>query len=125
MAEIIRGQQKPGTSVLHLALELDKRVFRGATFGSALAELRSSGGFDNRMLDALSGYCAIQTQFEIQRLRIRDLRLGMILEKDVMSKGNVPILKAGTVLTATWIERLENFAKTRGVQELIDVRVPK
>ena len=40
VAEIIRGQQKPGRSpMLHLALELDRRIYRGATSGSALAEL--------------------------------------------------------------------------------------
>ena len=41
----------------------------------------------------------------------------MVLDEDVFSKdGNLLILKAGTVLTETWIERLENFAKARGAR---------
>ena len=54
-----------------------------------------------------------------------ELRSGMALDKDVTSKdGNLLIFKQGTVLTETWIERLENFAKARGAQELMDVRIP-
>jgi len=47
----------------------------------------------------------------------------MILEQDFLN-GSVLILKRGTSLTETWIARMENFAKTRDAQELIDVRVP-
>ena len=46
--------------------------------------------------------------------RFEDLRAGMVLENDVLSKdGNLLILKAGTILTETWIERLENFARSQ------------
>ena len=49
-----------------------------------------------------------------------------VLEKDVLSKdGNLLILKEGTILTETWLERLENFAKSRGARELVDVRIPR
>ncbi len=70
------------------------------------------------MLDALEGYSPAQAEFEVRRLPIRELRAGMVLERDVLSKdGNLLILKGGTILTETWIERLENFAKARGAQE--------
>jgi DNA-binding response OmpR family regulator len=123
--EIIRGQQKPGATVLHFALELDRRIFRGVAHEAALSELRSSRRFDARMLDALQGYSSSQAEFEMRRVPIRGLRAGMVIEDDVLSKdGNLLILKAGTVLTDTWIERLENFAKTRGAHELVGVRIP-
>jgi hypothetical protein len=48
----------------------------------------------------------------------------MILEKDFLGNGDLLILKKGTTLSETWIARLENFAKARDPQELIDVRVP-
>jgi CheY-like chemotaxis protein len=136
VAEIIRGQQTTegelvgieqwGAHMLHLAMELDRRVYRGVAPASALAELRSSGRFDTRMLDALEGYSPARADFEVRRLPIRDLRGGMALDKDVTSKnGSLLILKEGTVLTETWIERLENFARARGAQELLDVRIPR
>jgi hypothetical protein len=50
----------------------------------------------------------------------------MVLEQDVRSKdGNLLILKQGTLLSETWIERLENFTKAPGAQDLISVRVPR
>jgi len=46
---------------------------------------------------------------------IRELRAGMVLETDLVSSdGNLLVLKEGTVLSETWLERLENFARTRG-----------
>jgi hypothetical protein len=138
VAEIIRRQQRPeveppvpddsrqAVRMLHLAWELDRRIYRGVAFKSALAELRLLGRFDGRMLDALDGYSPTKAEFEVRRLPIRELRAGMVLEQDVLStEGNLLILKEGTVLNETWIERLRNFAKTRGAQELVSVRIPR
>jgi len=138
VADIIRGQQGPdversvteqsrqGAHMLQLAFELDRRIYRGAAPSSALAELRLSGRFDSGMLDTLGNYSPAKADFEARRLPIRELRSGMILGKDILSKdGKLLILKEGTILARTWIERLENFAKTRGAQEPVDVRVPR
>jgi hypothetical protein len=76
-------------------------------------------------VDTLSGYSPAQADFEVRRLPLRELRAGMVLEKDFLANdGNLMILKGGTILTDTWIERMENFSKTRGTQGQIDVRVP-
>jgi CheY-like chemotaxis protein len=126
VVEIIRGQQKPGSTLLHLALDLDRKLYRGADASSAIAELRSSRRFDGGMLDALEGYSSTATEFEVRRLPIRALRAGMVIEDDVHSKeGNLLILKGGTILTEVWIERLENFARARGAHELLSVRIPR
>jgi DNA-binding response OmpR family regulator len=123
--EIIRGQQKPGATVLHCALELDRRIYRGVASRAALAEIRSLRRFDGRMLDALDGYSPLKTEFEVRRLPVRGLRSGMVIEEDVLTNdGNMLILKRGTILTDTWIERLENFARTRGAKETVGVRIP-
>jgi CheY-like chemotaxis protein len=136
VAEMIRGQRDPetesytkdesrqGARMLHLALELDRRIYKGAASNCALAELRQSHRFEDRMLDTLDGYSPAPLEFESRMLPIRELRAGMVLEKDFWGNGNLLVLKKGTVLTETWIERLENFAKARGSQELIGVRVP-
>jgi len=126
VVEMIRGQQKAGVTELHLALELDRRIYRGAKPADALAELKSSRRFDPRMLEALSGYFPEETGSEVRRLPLRALRAGMVIEEDVLSKeGNLLILKGGTILTDVWIERLENFAKTRGAHELVSVRIAR
>jgi response regulator RpfG family c-di-GMP phosphodiesterase len=138
VAEIIRRQQAPdegpslpeqvrsGARMLHLALEVDRRLSRGAAIGPVLQQLKMSPErFDRRMLDALVGYCAKPTEFQHRTVRIDELRSGMILEQDVWSNnGNLLILKEGTVLTETWIERLGNFEKCRRVGASVPVRVP-
>src|SRR5579862_298479 len=137
VAEMIRGLHKPriessaeehsrqGANLLQLAFELDRRIYRGATPSSALSGLRKLGRFEGRMLDALENYIPAKVGSELRRLPIRDLRIGMVLEKDVVSTtGSLVIFKQGTVLTETWIDRLANFAKSLGVEEPIDVRIP-
>lgn len=63
----------------------------------ALSELRSSGRFDQHMLAALEYYAPIKEDFEVRALPVRDLRVGMVLEKDVVTfDGNPLIFKAGT-----------------------------
>jgi len=77
------------------------------------------------MLDALQSYSPPQAEFTVRRLPVRELRSGMILERDVLSTdSNLLIFKKGTTLTDTWIERLVNFAKAPGLQEPVEVRVP-
>jgi DNA-binding response OmpR family regulator len=138
VAEIIRGQQSPkavstskeesqqGALMLHLALELDRRIYRGNTAGAAIAELRRSSEFTGPMLDALQSYSPAQAEHEVRRLPIRELRSGMILERDVLSTdSNLLIFKKGTTLTETWIERMVNFAKAPGLREPVEVRVPR
>jgi CheY-like chemotaxis protein len=138
VVEIIRGQQKPGTEpsataqskqgaqILHLAVELDRRIYRGVAVGAALAELRLSRRLDGPMLDALRSYTPAPAEFDVRRVSIRELHAGMVLETDVLSgDGSLLILKRGTVLTETWIQRLENFAKTRGAQGPVNVRIPR
>jgi CheY-like chemotaxis protein len=137
VAEIIRMQQRPeaepcameesrqGARILHLALELDRRIYGGLSSSLALAELRRMGRFDALTLDALESYSPKQAEFDVRRLPVRELRAGMILEKDVNSKNGLLILKGGTILTATWIERLDNFTTAPGAQELVGVRIPR
>jgi CheY-like chemotaxis protein len=137
VAEMIRGQQKPkeepsvaeevrkGSQMLHLALQLDRRIYNGSALDSALDQVRLSARFDSRMLIALESYSPPRADYEVKRLPIRDLRTAMVLEEDVSSTdGKFLLFKKGTVLTEAWIERLRNFSHTQGVQELACVRIP-
>ena len=136
VAEIIRGQQSPqsnpgseeserGTQLLHLAMELDRRIYRGDTPRSALAELKRSSpirgphaGCARRLFSRTSGVRSAAASDSRASRRHGSRR-------DFLSTdGNLLILKRGTILTETWIERLENFAKAR-VTGTVDVRVPR
>jgi len=137
VADIIGAQDRPeavssageqvraGAWMLHLGLELDRRLYRGMTPAGAVRELARSGRFEAQLTDALRNYSPVQSESELQDLPLRNLRAGMTLVSDLCSPdGKLLILKAGTLLNDTWIERIGNFAKGRG-QETIQVRVPK
>jgi response regulator RpfG family c-di-GMP phosphodiesterase len=138
IAEMIRKQHKPdadlsstepsrqGALMLHLALELDRRIYQDVDSSSAIAQLRGSGRFNGRMLDALDDYSPTKGEFEVRQLLIRELRSGMVLDEDIFTaQANLLVFKEGMVLKPHWIERLGNFARTTGVQERVRVRVPK
>lgn len=93
---------------------------------SAVAQLRSSGRFDGAILDALDSYSPTPANFEVLHLPIGQIRAGMILAEDVWTNdGRLLILKKSTGPTPIWIERLENFAKARGLQQRLCVHNPR
>jgi DNA-binding response OmpR family regulator len=138
VVEIIRRQQmadpdplaseqsKQGAQMLHLAVELDRRICRGMDCHSAVLQLRLRGKFNGKLLDALEDYQPTVTEFDARLMRLRELRPGMILDEDISSvQTNALIIRQGVVLTPVWIERLENFKRSQGMQEQIRVRVPR
>ena len=138
IAEMIRLQQtsdlhpsvseeiRLGARLLHLAVELDRRIYRGLTLPIAFQQIKSMPNqFDAAMLDALRAYSPASAEFHHQTVLVKQLFAGMILEEDVSSaKNGLMIFRKGTVLSETWIERLRNFAKSQGVKEPIRVRAP-
>jgi hypothetical protein len=135
VAEMIGKQQTPdrctmepakqGARMLFLALELDRKIYRNTDCRSAVGQLRKTGQFDGRMLQALDHYAPTRAVFETRQLLIRELRPYMVLDEDISAiKTKLLILKEGVMLTPMWIERLGNFARTSGIQERIRVRVP-
>ena len=139
IAEMIRLQQAPdtepppaspeirlGAHILFLAVELDRRLYRGVPFRAALQQLKSMEcRLDPAMLAALDNYSPASADFHRQALPIKKLFSGMILEEDVVTeRTGILILRKGTTITDTWIERLQNFAKSHGVAEPLPVLVP-
>jgi DNA-binding response OmpR family regulator len=121
----VMEQARLGVDMLRVALEFDRRLYLGGAPGTALAQIRIVGRVEPRILDALDGYFPPETAYEVKRLRIRDLRTGMVLENDITGRdGGMLILKKGTILNDTWIERLKNYSTTQGVREPLDIRVP-
>jgi CheY-like chemotaxis protein len=139
VAEMIRLQQvetsnwaksdvaERGSRMLKTAQELDRRTLRGIPFQTACDQLRAAPGkYPTAILDALKDYSPSRVYFEVKRLPAPQLLPGMILEDDVVTEdGSLTVISKGTTLTVTLIERVRNFAKTRGVRDPIQVRAPK
>ena len=139
VAEMIRLQQtetldwakddaaERGALLLKTAQELDRRTLRGIPFQTACDRLRAmSGKYPAALLESLSDYSPSRALFEVKHLSTPHLAPGMILEDDVITgDGSLNVISKGTTLTVTLVERVRNFAKTRGVREPIQVRVPQ
>jgi CheY-like chemotaxis protein len=139
VAEMIRLQQvetsnwakndvaERGSRMLKTAQELDRRTLRGIPFQTACDQLRAAPGkYPTALLDSLKDYSPSRVHFEVQRLPAPQLLPGMILEDDVVTEdGSLTVISKGTTLTVTLIERVRNFARTRGVRDPIQVRVPR
>ena len=137
VAEMIRGQQMSrgtgsargdaelGARMLEIAVELDRRIFRGMPFIAALQQLSAMPDrFDRPMLEALGDYETPKVASEIEQAWVHELRVSMIMAEDVLTKdGKMTIVRKGATLTETLIERISNFRKLRGVQEPIRVRL--
>ena len=113
-----------GACMIRLATEIDRRLLKGMRFAGALAQVRSMArGFPPELLKTLDDYAPPVAAFEIRRLKAHEIRESMSLEDDLLTKDGSMILQKGTALNLTLVERVRNFARTRGVQEPIRVRV--
>jgi response regulator RpfG family c-di-GMP phosphodiesterase len=139
VAEMIRLQQvetsnwakndiaERGSRMLKTAQELDRRTLRGTPFQTACDQLRTaSRKYPSALLDSLKDYSPSRVHFEVKHLPAPQLLPGMILVDDVVTgDGSLTVISKGTTLTVTLIERVRNFAKTRGVRDPIQVRAPQ
>ena len=139
VAEMIRLQQietsnwadnetvERGSCMLKTAQELDRRVLRGTPFPTACDQLRAAPReYPTALLDSLKDYSPSRVHFEVKRLPAQQLLPGMILEDDVVvANGSLTVISKGTTLTVTLVERVQNFARTRGVRDPIQVRAPQ
>jgi DNA-binding response OmpR family regulator len=136
VAEMIRQQQiagnidtsnpvHRGACMLRIAIELDRKSLRAIPLRTALLQLRTTlRSFPLALVDAMNDYTPPETAFEIRRLPVHELRSAMVLEDDVLTKdGGYMVLHKGAQLNATLIERIANFARTRGIVQPIHVRV--
>ena len=73
----------------------------------------------------MKDYSPSRIHFEVKRLPAQQLLPGMILEENVVTQDGITVISKGTTLTVTLIERVLNFARTRGVLEPIQVRAPQ
>jgi CheY-like chemotaxis protein len=113
-----------GARMLRIAVELDRHMFLRAAFPEALSELKTTEGkYCRELLDMLDDYEPASPDFDIRHVRVNEMRPLMVLEDDLVTTGGTMILQRGTTLNLAFIERVRNFAATRGAREPIRVRI--
>ena len=112
-----------GSAILRTALEFDKLASSRKSRCDALSQMRKSGLFPVRLLDALETAEVDRTQCRVQMLRVTELSATMVANQDIHASNGVLLLRKGEELTMPMIEKLRGFAKTFGVPEPVNVLV--
>ncbi len=115
-----------GAQILRAAIEFDFRMSKRMPRADAIAELAGPElGLHPALLEGLETVEIGSDRMEHRKLRVAELRTGMVLDEDAVSSNGLRIVPRGHELTATMLTRLRNFAGGVGIVEPIRVLVPR
>ena len=114
-----------GTRILNAALAYEYLSVKDTPKDTALLMMQRQK-FDPRILETLADY---QLKLEnvkkakvIRRLKVCDLKAGMVAGEDIRSRNGLLLIPSGHEITSTSLARLINFAWEGGVVEPVRVR---
>jgi len=113
-----------GTAILRTALEFDRLATAGKPRRDALNQMRQSGLFHPRLLDALETADVQSVQRKVAMLRVSELNTTMIANQDICTSNGVLLLPKGEELSMPMIEKLRGFARTVGIPQPLSVLIP-
>ncbi|MFZ1013584.1 MAG: response regulator [Terracidiphilus sp.] len=114
-----------GVQLLRAGLSFDSLLSRGMSPREACQQVRASvKGVDPAILDAL-GDLHLEMPMQIRECNVRDLAVGMILQRDLYMSSGALIAAKGFELSHAWVERLENYAQRNVISGQIKVQIPQ
>ncbi len=112
-----------GAQILKAVLDYDQLVFLGKGHREACRLMRArEGEYNPNLLMILENQKLRETEGPIKLVRVDQLAAGMVLERDVVAKNGLLLASKGQEVTFALKERLQNFAKTIGIEGLIAVK---
>jgi hypothetical protein len=135
VAEMVRRHREPvpaviedditrGAAMIHLALEVIEDVTatrRVAQIAKTIAPNHQAAG--KAMLALLADYRAKREADAIVAMKVAELRPGMVLEENLMSRSGNVLFASGNELTAPVLERVRQFHRSAPLAEPIKVRL--
>jgi len=113
-----------GASALSAALAFDELVVGGRSPESAASSLaRDAGRFDPRVLKLLGSAKLPGQERVVQRMSVRELHVGMIIDEDVYASSGTLIVARGNVISVSMLERLGSSADSGAISPSVQVRV--
>ncbi len=126
MPEITLEDVPLGSRVLRAAIDFDLLIAQGASRVKALAVLAAKPEiYDAQVLEALKKVRLPGQDAIVQTLRVKEFRLGMILDQDIHHANGSLVVAKGTKVSTGMLERLRNYAELGVIREPIRVRVPQ
>lgn len=122
----INDDIRRGAQILAAALAFDEFISLGAARQQALdAVQKGKGSWDTTVLEALATVTLPGQGKVAKMLTIAKLRVGMIVDANVMNKGGMVLVGKGHQISQGTLVRLINHAQLGGVVEPIRVLVPE
>ena len=113
-----------GAQILRIALDHDLLLYRGKRHQEALSEMRQDiGKYNPAVLDLLEQTRFDRKEEQIMSVDIDELRVGMIVERNIVSTNDVLIIPKGQEITWPILQGLRNFSRQVRVQEPLLVRI--
>jgi CheY-like chemotaxis protein len=113
-----------GAQILKIAIDFDQLHHCGWKRSEAIKKLEDEPDrYNGQFLKILAGLKLGPEQEKVVAVEVRDLTVGMIVERDIMATNGVLIAPKGQEMTWSLIKGLKNFRHQTGVQEPILVRV--
>jgi hypothetical protein len=111
---------------LQIAAEYDKAIVNGMSHAMAIARLKQGKNAASlRILEALQLFKTDEKESldSVRRLYIQELRIGMLLDENVLTETGTLLASKGQEISHTTLLRLKNFMKTQGIREPILIRI--
>jgi len=126
VADIIADAQKPATEVTAAAVvsavaDFDHRCHLGHGAANSLKAL--TAGVPKPILMALASWDGANEDAVQKDVMVHELIEGMYAETDIVSASGGVLVRSGTEITETVVQRLRNFANSQGVVEPVTVSV--
>lgn len=113
-----------GAQLIRFALDLDQQITQGLSEQAALTVLgKRPDEYNPYLLAVLGNTAQSEIVYEFREIRLVELELGMVLERDVWSRNGVLLVQQGEEVTFTTLIRLRNFAGGVGIREPLYIRV--
>jgi response regulator RpfG family c-di-GMP phosphodiesterase len=122
------GKEAPlGARMLKVVLDYDALQYAGTPKFDALAKLKDrehQGSYDPAVLKAFETAICLEEGHLKQKIRAREIKVGMVLEENLFSRNGVVLMVKGQEITEASLSRLNNFVITSGIREPINVLIP-
>ncbi len=116
------GADVSAAAVVRSVADFDDALVLGLGVAKALARMTPT--HPESIVKALATWDGADDQAVVRDVGLAQLVVGMIAERDIVTPSGNLLVKAGSDITETLVQRLRNFSRTRGVEEPITVSSP-
>jgi len=116
-----------GAQILHVSIDFDRMATGGSTAEQVIQAFRMKRkDYNQDLVKALAGVGDGFSEMSIQQILVRDMKLDMVVNEDVLACNGLLLVTKGQVVTRPVMQRLRQYAEgSVGVAEPVCVMVPK